>query len=187
MAPRLSPVLSPADLPEAELHAAKLDGELFAVGDCFSPVDEAIGPQHRVRALAAMLPIPLPTPLIAEQHTAAWVLGVTDAVPPRPELCTDSGARARPAATTLLGIREVVIDGGEFSWLGGMRVTTPLRTAIDLARFSTSFCAQEREIIRRLAGLGGFCFTDCVEAIEARRNLPRKHRAQSRLVTVFAA
>jgi hypothetical protein len=178
----LPPVLSPADLPEAELRAARLDGEVFPVGECFSPVDEVVGPMHRARSLAALLP----PRLIAEQHSAAWVLGASDSPPSRPELCTDSDARTRPTALALLAVREVVIDASEYSWLGGIRVTTPLRTAIDLARFSDAFGAEEREIVARLAESGRFRLGDVIEAIERRRNLPRKRIAMMRLGSVFS-
>lgn len=183
MTPRLPPVLSCSDLPEAELHAAKLDGEVFAVGECFSPVDEVIGPAHRARSLAAVLP----ARMIAEQHTAAWVFGATDVPPPRPELCTDIDARARPASLAVLAVREVVIESSEFCWMGGMRVTTPLRTALDLARFSARFGPGERKAIAMLARLGRFGLADCIEAIESRRNLPLKHRALPRLQAAFSA
>ena len=182
MTQRLHPVLSPADLPEAELRAALLDGEVFAVGECFSPVDEVVGPVHRARSLAALLP----PRLIAEQHSAAWVLGASSSPPSRPELCTDSAARTKPPSLAMLAVREVVIDSSEFSWLGGIRVTTPLRTAIDLARFSIAFGAEEREIVARLAESGRFRLSDVTEAIERRRNLPRKRLALTRLHSVFA-
>ena len=86
----------------------------------------------------------------------------------------------------MLAVREVVIDSSEFSWLGGIRVTTPLRTAIDLARFSIAFGAEEREIVARLAESGRFRLSDVTEAIERRRNLPRKRLALTRLHSVFA-
>lgn len=183
MTSRLLPVLSRTDLPEAELRAARLDGEVFAVGECFCPVDEVIGPAHRARSLAAVLP----PRMIAEQHSAAWVLGATSVPPWRPELCTDADARTRPASLAMLTVREVVIDSSEFTWMGGMRVTTPLRTAIDLARFSAPFGAEEQEIVAKLAELGRFQLSDCIEAIESRRNLPRKRSALQRLHSAFAA
>lgn len=181
MTSRLSSVLSPTDLPEAELYAARLDGEVFAVGACFSPVDEVVGPIHRARALATVLP-PL---MIAEQHTAAWVLGASSVPPSRPELCTDIGTRSRPTSVTRMAVREVMIDATEFVWMGEIRVTTPLRTTIDLARFSTEFDEREQAIVAKLADLGGFCLGDCIEAIDGRRNLPQKHRALSRLRLAF--
>lgn len=182
MTSRLPPVLSPADLPEAELYAAGLDGEVFPVGGCFSPVDEVIGPVHRARSLAAVLP----PRMIAERHSAAWVLGASSSPPPRPELCTDIDARTRPVSLATMAVREVVIDSSEVVWLGGMRVTTPLRTAIDLARFSVPFGAEEQQIVANLAELGRFGLGDCVEAIESRRNLPRKRSALRRLHSAFA-
>ena len=85
----------------------------------------------------------------------------------------------------MMTVREVVIDSSEFTWMGGMRVTTPLRTAIDLARFSVPFGAEEQEIVAKLAELGRFQLSDCIEAIESRRNLPRKRSALRRLHSAF--
>ncbi|MCU1403664.1 MAG: hypothetical protein JWM70_1988, partial [Microbacteriaceae bacterium] len=36
---RLESVLCRIDLPEAELQAARLDGEVYAVSECFCPID----------------------------------------------------------------------------------------------------------------------------------------------------
>ena len=183
MTPRLAPVLSRRDLPEAELYAARLDGEVFAIDECFCPVDEIEQRTHRARALAAILP----ARLIAEQRTAAWVLGVLDRPPARHQLCADAGARARPPSTARMTVREVVIDDSELLSYAGMRVTTPLRTALDLARFSTDFGPDEHSLIERLAALGSFGLAECRTALEKRRNLPGKrlalHRFRSALVT----
>jgi hypothetical protein len=59
---RLPPVLFHQDLPEAELHAAKRDGERYRIDQCFSPVDEIESRQLRARALA----LTIPARLIAE-------------------------------------------------------------------------------------------------------------------------
>ena len=56
MTPILPPVLGALDLPAPELHAARLDGEVFALDECFCPIDEIEQSIHRARALAAILP-----------------------------------------------------------------------------------------------------------------------------------
>lgn len=173
MPPRLAPVLSEHDLPTAELRAAALDGELFALEGCWVPIDEPDRASQRAGSLAAQLP----GRVIVEQHSAAWVWGVLDD-PPRPhELCTAIGARVRtgegwPAP------REVVIDDDETVVVGGIRVTTPLRTLVDLARFSVEF---DEQLARGLLALGGIQLDAVIAAIGSRRNLPGKHVALERL------
>ena len=129
----------------------------------------------------------LPERMIAEQRTAAWVLGAIDFLPQRLQLCTDIAARARSASLATITVREVVIEASEFTWIAGLRVTTPLRTALDLARFSEGFEDDERTIVAKLAQLGGFGLADCTDAIDGRRNLPRKHQAVERLSAALAS
>lgn len=177
MLSRLPRVLSRLDLPEAELCAARLDGELYRVDECFSPVDEIEQATLRASALATILP----ARLIAEQLTAAWVLGALEAAPAVHQFCVSARARARPTASRRLSVREVEIDDAEIVSIAGIRVTTPLRTVVDLARFSGDFGAAEHGIVVGLLALGGLGFQECRAAIDARRNLPGKALALTRI------
>jgi hypothetical protein len=179
MTPRLSPVLCTRDLPEAELRAAVLDGELFAIDECFSPIDEIERMTHRAGALATLVP----DGLIAEQRTAAWIYGALNRPPARHQFCANISARVRPASLARIIVREVVIDETEVVSYAGLAVTTPLRTAVDLARFSPSFTAAEHEILRALMRLGGFGADECAVALNRKRNLPGKRRALARIRT----
>lgn len=177
MTHRLPPVLSPVDLPVAELHAARLDGELFRVDDCFSPVDEIEQPGHRARALRACLP----DRLIAEQRSAAWIWGALDRPPVHHELCAAIGARVRPPGVSWMTVREVVIAPREIATIEGMQLTTRLRTAVDLARSSIRFGEAEEVIVLRLMLDGGFGVEHCLDDMDRRRNLPNKKQAAQRL------
>lgn len=64
-------MLGTDDLPLAELCAARLDGELVAIGTGWCPVDEPDLPSLRAAAVAPRLP----APLIVERRSAAWVHG----------------------------------------------------------------------------------------------------------------
>lgn len=177
MSPRLAAVLSVADFPAAELAALRLDGEVYAVDDCMSPVDELCTPQSRAAALAAQLP----PRLIVEQLSAAWVWGALATPPDRHHVCVDIGARTRPSGLHRMVIREVVIDGEDITELAGLALTSPLRTAIDLARFRPHFDDVDGRAVERLMSLGGFSLQDCAQAMDKRRNLPNKKRALARL------
>ncbi|MET4780186.1 type IV toxin-antitoxin system AbiEi family antitoxin [Glaciihabitans sp. UYNi722] len=178
MPQRLPPVLSRFDLPEAELHAARLDGELYAVDDCFSPIDEIDRRATRAAALSALFP----TRLIAEQRTAAWVLGVLARPPVKHQFCADVSARARPMGTARFSLREVVLDESDLLDYSGLRVTTPLRTVVDLARFSPAFGEQEVRMTNALMRLGRFGVGECVAMLDRRRNLPGKRQALARIM-----
>jgi hypothetical protein len=173
----LAPVLRVGDLPLAELCAARLDGELVGIDECFSPIDVHTGPFQRAAALTgAWSPR-----LIAEQRTAAWVWGATADSPARHQLCASVGARARALTPHRSVVREVVIDDDEIVLLASVRVTAPLRTVTDLARFSTEFTESEAEIVRQLLAGAGLGIDDCARALDRRRNLPAKKLALARL------
>ena len=180
--PRLSPVLSTADLPLAELHAARLDGELVALDACFTPIDIPPTTAHRAAALA----LQWPERLIAEQRSAAWVWGALWQPPSRHDLCSSLGARARPSEPLRVTAREVAISDDELVHLGPLRVTTPTRTIADLARAPRAFGASEAAVLRRLARVGGVTLDECRAALDRRRNLPNKIVAWQRIVGALA-
>ena len=173
----LGHVLPADDLPLAERMAARLDGELFLLAGVHCPVDQVETPALRLAAVLAGRS----ARYIAELGTAAWVWGA-DPVPPRTvELCVDLRARARPARARHASVREVVLDVGEVRELDGGRVTSPLRTAVDLARAREPFTDSDAAQVRALAALDGFGLAQCIALMDARRNLPAKRRAAERL------
>lgn len=177
MSPRLASVLSVLDLPLAELCSARLDGELYEVDACYSPVDELASPWLRAAALAAQVP----TRLIAERTTAAWVHGALRSPPRTHEYCVDSVARCHPPALRHVRIREVVLDGRDTAVLAGLRVTTPLRTLCDIARTVSDFTARHEAACLGLLALPGVTVAAAHEALAARGALPDKRRALTRL------
>lgn len=170
---RLPPVLSADDLPAPELYAARLDGVLFRVGGCFSPVDEIEQPRHRAAALHAGRS----GRLIAEQLSAAWVWGALDSPPPQHQFCVATDARVSHDPAPWVSLREVVIDADEISDFGGALVTSPTRTVVDLVRFATDL---DPAVITRLVEAGA-SLDDAIATISTRRNLPNKHAALARL------
>jgi hypothetical protein len=173
----LTPVLTTTEFDPAELAAIVLDGEGYRVADGVAPLDEVPGPLIRAAALVAQLP----PRLIAEQHTAAWVWGAQQRPPLRLEVCSNISARTRPSLDSALSVREVVLEHDDTVQLGDLVVTTPLRTATDLARFVSEWTDDETRIVRELSRLGGFGIHDCVRLMNRRRNLPGKRVALERL------
>jgi hypothetical protein len=171
------PVLHEAQLPLPERMAARLDGELFAIGEGHSPIDEVDRPALRLHAVLGSRP----ARLIAELATAAWVWGACDLQPANLELCVDLRARARPKAMLRASVREVVLSPDDTVVLEGLRVTTPIRTAVDLARMRDAFGVAEADLVRRLASMAGFDFTACRTFMARGRNLPAKRQATERL------
>ena len=171
---RLGSVLSSHDLPIAELHSLRLDGELTALDETFIPVDQPAGLAERARSLALYTD----GRLIVEQHSAAWVWGALLQPPARHQLCASTGARSRSVHPRRLQVREVIIDRDDWVDIAGVRVTTPLRTVVDLARFSEHY---DPEVVERLLAHAGLTVQHCLDQLDARRNLPRKKLALARL------
>lgn len=155
----------------------RLDGQVYPVDECISPIDEQCTPRLRALALTALLP----PRLIVEQLTAAWVWGAVYRAPDRRQVCVDIGARARPVNLHGLAIREVVIAKEHIVDVAGLSITSPLRTAVDLARFLPRFAVVESHAVAHLMRIGGFGVEECLRAMSTRRNLPNKKRALSRL------
>lgn len=179
---RIPSILSLRDLPPAELQAGVLDGELMRVGGAYCAIDTIIGSGQR----AASVAVEVPSWAIAERHTAAWIFGVVDVQPSRLQLCVTNRGGVRPISTQRHEFREVVLAQDETIVMANLTVTTPLRAAIDIARIDAAFLAPTRDVVRGLASLGrGFDFSDCVAALDARRNLPHKRLALERLAATW--
>lgn len=182
MTPRIPSLLTAADFSEAELSAMVLDGAVYRVGDCVSPIDEVPSAALRAAALALVIP----ARLIAERRTAAWVWGAANDLPARYEVCADIGARTRPPSPHRLVIREVVIDDDEVVDFAGFKVTNPMRTAIDVARIAEPFGDPELDLVARLMRTAGFTAVSCIAGMERRRNLPNRRAAAGRLTQAEA-
>jgi hypothetical protein len=161
----------------AELCAARLDGDLFAIADCYSPVDLPEQPADRARAVAQQLS----ERVIVERLSAAWVFGAMTDPPREHQYCSAADARAKPSTLRRLTLREVVIDADEVVVLGGVRVTSPLRTACDLVRSAAQFDAALQLVVLQLLNLAGASVDECIAVLDRRRNLPGKVRTLNRL------
>jgi hypothetical protein len=178
MSQRLPDLLDTVDFPAAELAALRLDGEVYRVDGGFAAIDMVPGPRLRATALATVLP----AKLIAEQRSAAWVWGAAQDPPTLHEVCANTAARTRPPHSTHLVVREVVIERQDIAVIAGLSLTTPLRTAIDLARIVIDWGDTEYRMAAALMRIGKFTAAECAIAMNQRRNLPNKLLAMRRLV-----
>lgn len=177
------------DWPEAELRAAVLAGELVAVGACWASPVEPQTPSLRAEAAAWTLRDARP---IAGTRTAAWIWGATSRPPSPLEAAISPQARVHVDAGVRL--REVVIDPADIVRLGGLGgpagagglgVTTPLRTAIDLLRTPSTgertFGAAESEAVRGLLAIGEVTVTEVEERLCGLGTIPMVRQASRRL------
>jgi len=170
---RLSPVLVDTDVSAVELQAARLDGEVYDLAGAYCLIGELEAPTHRARAVLGGRS----ARLIAELGTAAWIWGAA-AQPERWEFSVTPDARARLSPAEHIAVREIVYAEGDLVDLDGFRVTTPLRTVLDLARFGEPF---DDRTVARLAACGGLSLADCLAVLDGRSGVPAKRRAATRL------
>ncbi len=170
---RLSPVLADADLSPAELQAARLDGEVYDLAGAYCLVGELEAPRHRARAvLGSRSPR-----LIAELGTAAWIWGAADQ-PEGLEFAVTPDARARLSPAQHVAVREIVYDPGDVTLLDGIRITTPLRTILDLVRCEGWF---DPATVSRLAVLADLRLDDCLASLAGRPGITAKNLARANL------
>lgn len=119
----------------AELHAMQLDGVLVQiVGHAFRSTAVQESPALRAAALAHHIPAVLATRAVLGQLSAAWVYGCA---PPPGVLALLQHHAVRSAGLPPFSgctLRQVRLEDADVQRVGGVLVTTPLRTALDVAR-----------------------------------------------------
>jgi len=115
-------------LSQPELSAARLDGHVVEVGEGYIPADLVESPQARAAGLA-----PLMGPgLAASGPSAAWVHGAGDRPPLRHHAHRAVPRRVRAPQSARLAFHDTALADHEMLHIGGIAVSTPLRTMIDL-------------------------------------------------------
>lgn len=176
MTPILGCVVDASELPLAELQAARLDGQLIACAGRYVTIDAPDAAEVR----AALVHGGRSDRVIVELRSAAWVHGVLPRPPSVPQLCVSVSARTHRGPTA--GLREVRFEQGDLVSLGGVLVTSPLRTALDLVRTADDReHSADRGALRELLRAAGVAPRRASELLDARRKLPGKARALRRL------
>ena len=114
----------------AELSAACLDGDLVELGDAYIPADAV-----ETRALrAASLSGILRETLAATHLTAAWIHGSLPAPPARHTVQRAVERRLHRVPDRRVVYRDQAVDPTDLVRIGGVLVTTGMRTLADLVR-----------------------------------------------------
>ncbi|WP_051973064.1 hypothetical protein [Cryobacterium sp. MLB-32] len=177
----MSATLSTDDLPLAELMCARLDGEVYPLGACWCPIDEIDGTAVRAASLAPLLP----RHAVIERFSAAWVYTLVPEPTPH-EFCVDLGARTHLSPSPRMRLREVVCPESDTVAIGDVRVTTPLRTVIDLARWAPPECSDIVPVLLALLRFGGHTDTDLARRRCEAKSVPHRNLALHRLAAVQA-
>ncbi|MFY9714659.1 MAG: type IV toxin-antitoxin system AbiEi family antitoxin [Microbacterium sp.] len=116
-------------LMQPELSAARLDGHVVEIGEGYIPADVVEGPEARAAGLRSLIQVGM----AASGPSAAWIHGAGDR-PPSPHHARRAiDRRLRPPVTARLVFHDSRLAPGDVVQIGGMAVSSPLRTMIDLA------------------------------------------------------
>ncbi len=174
---RLPVVLGTDDLPIAELCAARLDGELFAIDDGWAPVDEPDLPAFR----AAVIALRAPRRLVIERLSAAWVHGGLAVPPAVAQFCVPLSSRIAVIADHRAIVREVRIGESEIVEIGGIRCTSLVRTGFDLLREPSIDDGLVNEMVGTMIASHPGLGSGLRRRLDAATRLPHKSSALTRL------
>ncbi|MCQ1956484.1 hypothetical protein NNX39_08225 [Arthrobacter sp. zg-Y826] len=170
-----------------ELQAMAMDGLLRHVyAGTFVRWDVRPDPVVRALAASAELPVQLRRRLTMGRMTAAWIYGCAPG-PSRLDVLADRRSRTgalQPFSTAVL--HEVLLGPADRADVGTVSVTSPLRTAVDVALYAGT--AEAVSTLRRLAALPALnCRLDLVQrALEAGNRIPGKAAALDRVAAAAA-
>ena len=116
-------------LSQAELSAARIDGHVVEMGDAYVPADLVETADVRASTIAPLVQLGT----AASGPTAAWIHGA-GATPPaihHVRRCVER--RLRAVTSARLVFHDTVLPASDVQMLGGIPVSTPQRTMLDLA------------------------------------------------------
>ncbi|MFF1541604.1 type IV toxin-antitoxin system AbiEi family antitoxin [Microbacterium sp. NPDC058269] len=116
-------------LSQPELSAARIDGHVVEVGDAYVPADFIEGPDVRASGIAALVQ----PGTAASGPTAAWIHGAGDAAPAVHHVKRCVERRIRAVTSSRLVFHDTMVPPSDVQLIGGVRVSTPVRTMLDLA------------------------------------------------------
>lgn len=112
-----------------ELSAARLDGHVVDIGDAYIPADLLEAADVRAASVSALVQ----DGAAACGPTAAWIHGAGDAPPPVHHVKRCVQRRIRGHASARLVFHDTVLPEYDVVQIGGVPVSTPVRTMVDLA------------------------------------------------------
>lgn len=157
-------------LSQAELSAARLDGHLVELGEGYIPADAVETRELRAGSLGGLLG----ETLAATHLSASWIHGAGNEPPPRHTVQRAVAHRLHHVIDRRLLYRDPRIDPADLIEVGGVWVTTPVRTLADLSRVSDD---EHRTAARLLAGLLPGLAAATAAWLSSRGALPHKRVA----------
>lgn len=165
-----------------ELQAMASDGvltQLYQRG--YLPPGTQPTPQLRARAASVLISPAIRQRVVAGRMTAAWIYGCA-AEPDRPALLVDANRRISSLRSTRgCTFHEVRLGPFDVVSLGGLMVSSPLRTSVDIALHVDA--GRALPALRALLGAPelGLRLRLLMRAVEATPRMPHKKAALTKL------
>lgn len=177
---RLTATLDTDTFSEAERSVLRLDGDCVALGLTVVPVDVPVSAEVRA---ASLMPAVVRHDLVVDLLTAAWVHGAIDELPRPLTLAVDvlDGPRMKAWARRP---REAHFRRDDLVRLGGVRVTTPLKTAFDLLRLEAVPTPDTEAVAAALLFSARLSPTIAAAMAQLQIRCPNKQRGIDRLATL---
>ena len=175
---RLAAALDPDLFPVTERSALLLDGDCRPLGLTVVPVDVPDAPAVRAASLSGAT---ARHDLVVELRTAAWVHGAVAVLPDPLTLAVDV-KRSRRTKLHSPAPREAHFREQDTDRLGGVLVTSPLKTAYDLLRLDEG--AQVEEIAALLLRIAGLAPAIAAALAQLQLGAPHKQRGIDRLAAL---
>ena len=172
----LPSLLTDSDFSPTELSALRIDGDVFSVGDGFVCADGIEDAAIRIRAIGPLLG----SPRIAARETAGWIYGQGFDCPRPVQVVVPAGRSQSTEPLRGVRLREAVLTDDEVVELGGLLITSPLRTIVDLLRES-GWIEADAERVSGLMLREGHSPARVADALSERRFQRERVRAMERL------
>ncbi|MBF4581491.1 hypothetical protein ITJ54_02275 [Curtobacterium sp. VKM Ac-2865] len=177
-----SRLLTTDDWPEAELRAATLAGDLVEVGACWASIAEPQDAGLRAASFAWSTGDPR---VIAAGRTATWIWGARSRPPLPHDACVRAGQRIHRRGGER--IREIAITAADLVHPGGVSVTTPVRTALDLLRVhGDEAWSASAESVAGLIAIGAVAPQTLQHRLELLGTVPMVRQAERRLAGLLS-
>jgi hypothetical protein len=166
-------------LSSAELSAARLDGDVVEIGEGYMPADAIESVSMRA---ASMRGICGPR-LVAGLWSAAWIYGALLEPPSRHAVMRGAAHRVGNLIDRRAIFHDVGVHDSDIVEMAGVRVTSPLRTLVDVARrvHEPAHRARAQAVISALVASGAVRPADALIRLEAHGRMPGIRDARSAL------
>lgn len=170
----------------AELQAMAIDGLVVNIfGPAYVAAGEPVTSVHRALAAHAALPQPIRHKVVLGRLTAAWVYGCS---PPGRKVTVLLDHRYRATSQgrhRSIHLHEVALGPLDTMSISGVQITSPLRTALDIAVY-----ARDEDAVRILLALSADARLKCplgyiLQALQIRERMPGKNVALKRLTAAL--